>query len=139
MFALVALDTSTWTFTVEAEVKQEKQVSTQAELDAALKDGFLPICIGNGKFTAWGSAQVRASESAQVTAWGSAQVTASGSAQVTASKFVAVTTHGNAVKVIGGKVIKIVQPKTAVQWLSFYGVPIKNGVAVLFKAVSKEF
>jgi hypothetical protein len=63
------------------------RVTTQAELDAAIKDARATdtiACIGGGEFDIYGSAQVTAYDSAQVRAYGSAQVTASDSAQVTA-------------------------------------------------------
>jgi hypothetical protein len=89
--------------------------------------------------TACGSAQVTACGSAQVTACGSAQVRAYDSAQVRAEKFVAVTAHGKACKIVGGKVIKIFKPRTVNQWCAFYGVNTIKGVAVMFKAVDKDF
>ena len=71
----------------------ERQVRTQAELDAALKAGEYPILVGNGYFELWdsatvsasGSATVSASDSATVRAWDSATVSAWGSATVSAS------------------------------------------------------
>jgi len=93
---------------------KERQVSTQDELDQALKDGDRPILIGGGNFEVRYSSQVRA--------YGSSQVTACGSSHV-----------------IGGKQIKIVKPKTATQWCSFYGLPIKSGTVTLFKAVSDDY
>jgi hypothetical protein len=124
---------------------KEKQVTTQAEFDAAIKEGFIPLVIV-GSFEASGSTQVRAYDSAQVTASGSAQVTASGSAQVTAydsaqvtaSKFVACTLH-DASKCVGGRIIRIVNPRTVLQWCSFYGLKAHEGKVTLFKAVTAEF
>ena len=143
---------------------KETQCKNQAELDAALKAGEYPTLIGNAFFDvhgsatvsahdsatvraydsatvrASGSATVSASGSATVSASGSATVSASGSATVSASRFVAVSKQiGHTEKIVGGKVIKIIAPKTALQWLSFYGVEVKNGVAVLFKGVSVDF
>ena len=63
------------------------EVRTQTELNAALKRAKATdwiVCVGDGYFDLYDSAQVRASGSAQVTAYDSAQVTAYGSAQVTA-------------------------------------------------------
>ena len=138
-------------------------VKTQAELEKVLKKGNIPNCRGNGAFraygssqvTAYGSSQVTACDSSQVTAFDSSQVKASdsshvtacdssqvrayGSSQVTASAFVAVTIHGKTSKVKGGKIIRIPVITTAVQWCKFYGVEIKSGVAVMFKAVRNDF
>ena len=89
--------------------------------------------------TAFDSATVRAYGSATVRASGSATVRASGSATVRASKFVGITIHGKDVKSRGGRVIRIPVIETASAWFEFYGVNPKNGVAVLFKAVGKDF
>ena len=94
---------------------------------------------GSAQVRAYGSAQVRASGSAQVRAYGSAQVTAYGSAQVTALKFNAVTIHGKQVKAKGGVQIKIREIATAKEWCDFYGIEIKKGVVVLFKAIDDDY
>jgi hypothetical protein len=137
------------------------RVTTQAELDAAIKDARATdtiACIGGGEFDisgsaqvraydsaqvkAYGSAQVRAYDSAQVTAYDSAQVTAYDSAQVTASRYVAVTRHagrsGTPV-VEGGVLIDIPRPRTADEWCEVHGVEVTDGVATLYKAVDDDY
>jgi hypothetical protein len=78
--------------------------TTQAELDAALKDpDTWPELVGGGSFeisgssqvTAYGSSQVRAYGSSQVTAYDSSQVTAYDSSQVTACGSSQVTACGS--------------------------------------------
>src|SRR5438445_308633 len=54
-------------------------------------------------------------------------------------KFVVVMDYKTTVKVKGGKVIKTALPKSVLQWCSFYGVPIKSGIVILFKAVTDKF
>ena len=130
------------------------RVTTQAEMDAALAKPRRPIewiaCVGDGEFTAYGSATVRAydsatvwaSGSATVRASGSATVRASGSATVWASKHVAVTRHVTAYgepTVIGGVLIDIPIPRTAEEWCDLYGVEVTDGVAILFKAVDDDW
>ena len=123
-------------------------VRTQQELDEVLKKGdSIPCCRGNMVFTVRDSSQVTAYDSSQVTACGSSQVTACDSSQVRAydssqvraTKFVAVTIHGKGVKGKGGKIVRIPVISTATEWCEFYGVKIKAGVAILFKAVRKDF
>jgi hypothetical protein len=95
---------------------------------------------GSAQVTAYGSAQVTAYGSAQVRAYGSAQVTAYGSAQVRASKFVAVTVPPRQnVKVEGGVLIAVQLPETAAEWCEFYGVPIEDGIAVLYKGLDDQY
>jgi len=89
---------------------------------------------------AYDSVQVTAYDLAQVRAYHSVQVRAYDSAQVTASRFVAVTAHGQQVSVDGGGVlIQIPVIRTAAEWLEYHGVPVVDGIAVLFKTVSSEF
>ena len=148
-----------------------RECRTQAELEKALADKVIPILLGNGYFTAYGSSQVRAYDSAQVTvyssaqvtaydsaqvrAYGSAQVTAYGSAQVTAydsaqvtaydsaqvtaSKYVAVTDHGYNTNIHGGVLITIPKLDTPVAWCEYHDIPVKKGVAILFKAVTGDW
>jgi len=73
-----------------------RDVTTQAELDAALKEvGVMPVCRGTGTFQVSGSSQVTAYGSSQVTAYDSSQVRASGSSQVTAYDSSQVTACGS--------------------------------------------
>jgi hypothetical protein len=113
---------------------------TQLELDTALKDpNVSPILVGNGTFTAYDSSQVRAYGSSQVTAYDSSQVRAYGSSQVTASKHVAVTKHGKGTRVSGGVQIDYLPPQTLAEWLEEYGVQVKDGIAIVYKAVDSDF
>ena len=132
-----------------------KDVRTQQELDAALAAGHYPQLVGGGSFTvggsatvrAWGSATVQASGSATVEAWGSATVRASGACQVIvrglanviASAFVAVTILSAQAKVEGGVQITPPDTTTGAAWCEFYGVPVTEGVAVLYKAVEDDW
>jgi hypothetical protein len=138
--------------------------STQAELDAALKDpNVWPELVGGGEFeiydsaqvtaygsaqvTAYDSAQVRAYDSAQVTiydsaqvrAYGSAQVRAYDSAQVRASKYVAITKTGKNVKATGGVQIDYQSPQSLAEWFEEYDVTSTDGVVILYKAVGSDF
>jgi hypothetical protein len=71
-------------------------VSTQKQLDAALKGGDDPCCVGDGEFTVDGSATVWADGSATVRADGSATVWADGSATVWADGSATVWADGSA-------------------------------------------
>jgi len=80
------------------------KVKNQSELDAALKRGDYPKCVGDGEFvvtdsaTVWAydSATVRAYDSATVRAYDSATVWASGSATVWAYGSATVWAYGSA-------------------------------------------
>ena len=88
---------------------------------------------------AFDSSQVRAYGSSHVTAFNSSQVTACGSSQVRAGKYCAVTVRGKTAKVIGGVIIRVPTISTAKQWCDFYGVKVRNGVAILYKFVREDF
>ena len=121
----------------------------------------------NSQVTAWGNSQVTALENSQVTALENSQVTARENSQVAARGNSQVTAWENSfIRVYHGKVT-VVSPSavimvmpgfdgkiinkagvtivyapvvdTAEKWLSFYGVPVKNGKAVLYKAVDDDF
>ena len=129
---------------------------TQDELDAALRDpNVWPILVGDGRFEvsgnatvqAWDSATVQASGSATVQAWGSttvqawgsATVRASDSATVRASKYVAVTKSGGKVKATGGVHIDYLPPQNLAEWMEEYDIQVKDGVAIVYKAVDSNF
>ena len=91
---------------------------------------------------AWGSSQPR------VEAWGSSQprVEARGYAQLSifgrvvarCAATVSVLIEGTRAKVSGGHKVRA-KKSTAAEWCAYYGVAVKRGVAVLFKAVSDDF
>jgi len=110
---------------------------------------------GHSTVTAWGSAKVSALDSASVEAletaivvaggaatvraFGSVMVRARGRAKVQATDGVAVMRHGPYVTVSGGTAREAVRPGTAEEWCRYYGVPLENGVATLYKAVNDDF
>ena len=65
-------------------MKERVEVRTQAELDRALSENKMPICIGKGRFVARGSSHVEAWGSSHVVAWESSHVEARGSSHVEA-------------------------------------------------------
>jgi len=101
---------------------------------------------------AWGSSQprVEAWESSQprVVAWESSQprVEASGFVQLSllgkivakAAAKVAVLIEGDGPKVTGGKQIRRQLFKNGKGWCEYYGVPVKAGKAIVFKALDKD-
>lgn len=119
---------------------------SQGELEKALKNGDWPQLRGDGHFEvregyveAFDQVTVRAYDSSTVRASGSSTVHASGSSTVRASKYVGVTIHSNHAKVEGGNQIKLPRLDTPEKWCEFYDVEVKDGVAILFKAVDEKF
>ena len=88
---------------------------------------------------AWGSAHVVAWESAHVVARESAQLQIYDRVQVKASKHVAISRHSPLAKVEGEYVLDIPPITTAELWCDFYGVEVKEDMALLFKAVGDDF
>ena len=143
-------------------MKQYIDVTTQAQVDEALKSGDFPRIRGGGYFavrsgyveaydssnvTAYGSSNVRAYDSSNVTAYDSSNVTAYdssnvtayGSSNVTATKFVPVQVHGKLVKTKGGVIVRVPEIKTPEDWCEYYGVDSKRGKIVLYKALNADF
>jgi hypothetical protein len=115
------------------------QVRAYNSSQVRASDSSQVTAYGSSQVRAYDSSQVRAYDSSQVRASDSSQVTASGSSQVMASKFVAVTVHGKSVKRTGGVLICVPPIRTPKQWCEFYGVSIKGGVALVFKAVNEDY
>ena len=104
---------------------------------------------------AWGSATVFATDSASVEAleaavviaggsatvraFGSVMVRARGQARVEASDGVAILRHGPRGAVSGGGATAVVLPKTGEEWCRYYGVPVEQETALLYKAVDDNF
>lgn len=126
-------------------------VTTQAELDAALKGATRGTYIEIRSVRAFDSASVRASgsasvsasgsASASVSAFGSASVSAFDSASVSATPKVAVHLHSKRVKVQGGVVIDVIEePTDAAEWCEYHGVTVsKAGIATVYKAVDDNW
>ena len=101
-------------------------------------DSATVTATGSATVTAYDSATVTAYDSATVRATGSATVTAYDSATVRATEYVAVHHLSQRASVTGGVIIR---PKTdtPADWCDFYGVDVKRGMAVLYKAVEDDW
>jgi hypothetical protein len=110
---------------------------------------------GRARVTAWGSAAVMASGAAEIEALETAMVLADGAASVRACGAAMVRARGRS-QVEAGEGVAVmrhrggrVEPQAAAQsskrpasvadWCDYYGVPIADGVAVLYKAVDDDF
>ena len=107
------------------------------------------------KVTAWGTATVIATGSASVEALETAMVVAGGSVSVRAfgatmvrartklpveaAAGVAVMRHGKGGAAADATSPTDTGPRTAPGWCTYYGIPVEEGVAVLFKAVDEDF
>ena len=85
---------------------------------------------GSALVVAWGSASVEAWDSASVVAWGSASVEARGTRPL-------VRIESPNAKVGGGT--QITRPGTVGTWCEQYGVPVRDGVMTLYKAVDGQY
>ena len=123
----------------------------------------------SSRVEAWGSSRVEARESSRVEAWGSSRVVAResssvvaresssveawGSSRVEAKGFVSLTAFGGTLKLgatchvfvrskkakIKGGIKTQAILKTPKDWCEYYGVEVKNGVAILYKSVLSDF
>jgi hypothetical protein len=98
--------------------------------------------LGSATVEVWDRTTVTAGGSSAVRAWSAATVTARDSASVEASEYVSVIREGASVSVFGGTADQAPQvpPITsAEQWCRFHGVEVRDGVAILYKAVNADF
>ena len=138
---VVCLGDGYFTVTGSATVEAWDSATVRAGGSATVRAG------GSATVRAWDSATVRAGGSATVGAGGSATVRAWDASQVqafhhsriTASDHVAVTRRSKDAKVTGGVVIEIPPINTPEAWCDFHGAEVKDGVAVLYKAVGDDY
>ena len=106
------------------------------------------VARGSAHVVARGSAHVVARESVHVVAWGSAHVeawesvhvVARGSAHVVASKWSTVRKMlSHCGTIMGGIVVEEPAITTADDWCAYYGVTVKDGIAVVYKAVRDDY
>lgn len=120
---------------------------TQEELDKALAKKAEKIWLRGDRFFVLKSGQVVAREASRVDARDSSQVVAAVYSQVhawdssviEAGRFCAVTIYDKTVKAKGGVQIWVSPAKTAEEWCELWGVPVKKGAAVLYKAIKDNF
>jgi hypothetical protein len=101
----------------------------------------------NSSVEARENSSVEARENSSVEAWGNSSVEARGhvfirlwsALKVKASALVIIAQHGKAKNIDGGRVLDMPAPKNAKEWCDFYGVEVKDGVAILYKAVRDDF
>ncbi|MGN6721529.1 MAG: DUF7666 domain-containing protein [Marmoricola sp.] len=128
-------------------------VTTQKELDAALKAGDPEIIINSpagvwidvhsrdsSSVVAWDSSRVEARDSSRVEARGSSSVVAWDSSRVVAGKYVAVRLHSGRATVEGGVVIDITQLDLDghQDWADYHGVKTEGGELIVYKAVNDD-
>ena len=95
---------------------------------------------GSSQVVAWESSRVVARDSSRVVAWGSSQVEAWDSSQVEASPHVAVHLHSAHATVEGGVLIDVIDvDATTTGWCEYHGVEIRDGHAIVYKAVDDEW
>ena len=88
--------------------------------------------LDNSVVKAWGNSSVEARDNSVVKAWDNSVVEARGNVQVCKySDFVSISTQGNA------RIVTL--PKTLQEYCEFYGVTVKDGHAILYKAVSPTY
>ena len=136
-------------------------IHTQAEFDAAIAAGKTTLMlapdadvrVSSGDVTlvvndsqprvvAYGSSQPRVvaygSSQPRVEAYDSSQLSVTGRVSGSATPQVAVLIEGEAPEIAGGQQTRVMR-STVEQWCAYYGVPIRDGVVTLFKAVGDDF
>ena len=93
----------------------------------------------NSSVEARENSSVEAWENSSVVAWGHVFVRLWGAFKIKATALVIIAKHGAAKSIEGGRVLDMPRPTTPQGWCDFYGVPVVDGVAVLYKAVTGDF
>lgn len=115
------------------------EVKNQSELDAALKAGNYPACVGSEYFEVEGTVRAEAWGNSQVTAWGNSRILAAGAVRITAGPFTAVTKVHPDAQVTGGVLIEPPAITSPELWCEFYGLDVVDGVVTVFKAVNANY
>jgi len=142
----------------------EIEVRTQAELDAAIArqvqdsnilivvcgDGRFVIVTGSPTMVSWGQSSPRMESwgqssptmvsweqsSPRMVSWGQSSVTG----KVGCYSQPTLWRYGSSkIDIPGATILEPPEVKTAEEWLDYYGIEVKKGVAVLYKAVDDEF
>ena len=104
------------------------QSPSGSRLVIAERKGYTVVARGNSQVVARGNSQVVAWENSQVEAWENSQVEAWGNVQIAQySEHAKLELRGNA------RIVKL--PQTIQEYCDFNGITVKDGVAVLYKAV----
>jgi hypothetical protein len=144
--------------------KKRIEVRSQAEFDACIADGNIAIVIGcsveareNSSVEAWGNSSVVARgnssveargnssvvawENSSVEAWGYVFIRLFRALRIRASIGVVIMRHDEAKAEIEGDatIVERSLPTTAEEWCTYHGIEVKDGVAVLYKALGDDF
>ncbi len=130
------------------EARGSAHVEARGSAHVVAREGAHVEAWKSAHVEARGSAHVVALESAHVVAWEGAHVEARGSAHVVAregahveaSRWTSIRKMRSHTGVIEGGIV-IVEPAilTAEDWCAYHGVTVKDGVAVLYKAVRDDY
>src|SRR3990167_2542901 len=117
--------------------------SSHAELressHAVLRESSHAVLRESSHAVLWGSSHAVLRESSHAVLRESSHAVLWGSSHARASKYAVLHIHGKFAKAVGGVKIKVPVPTTAKDWCAFYGVTVKAGLAILFKAVRDDF
>ena len=123
------------------------QSPRENRLIVAERKGFRVEARENSSVVAWGNSSVEARGNSSVVAWGNSSVEAWGNSSVEAWENSSVDGKGNtqivqqsdrAKLLISGNARIVTNPHNTSEYCDFYGVPVKDGFATLYKAVRND-
>ena len=124
---------------VPKEFEGHIYIQSKEKIVIAQRKGFCVVARGNSSVVAWENSSVVAWENSSVVArgnssvvaWENSSVEARGNVQIAKySAFAKLQTHGNA------RIVTL--PQTAEEYCDFYGLEIREGNAILYKAVRED-
>ena len=94
---------------------------------------------GNSSATLYGNSSARLTGNSSATLYGNSSATLYGNSSAMATKYCAIHELSKSARCNGGVIIKVPTISTAAQWCDFYGVKVKSGIAVLYKALRDDY
>jgi hypothetical protein len=108
-------------------------------LSVVARENSSVVARGNSSVVAWENSSVEARENSSVEARGNVFIRLFAALKIKASARVIIGKTGEAKSLEGGVIVDQPAPKTPEEWCEFYGVPVEDGVAILYKAVDAKF
>ena len=115
-------------------VKKEKRYCSYCSSEQEFQ-----VLTGTEHAVLWESSHAVLRESSHAVLRESSHAELRESSHAVLSKFACAHIYGKQVNCKGGVQIRIPEILTAKEWCAFYGVEIKKGIAILYKAVNEDF
>jgi hypothetical protein len=122
------------------EARQNSHVVAMENSHVVAWENSHVVAMENSHVEARQNSYVEARENSHVVARGHVILRLFGGRKVTASAHVLIMQHRAPQEgITGGRVMDMPEPSTAAEWCDFYGVTVKDGIAIIYKGVDIDF